>query len=169
MPSKRGYEALRLKRVSIPGATYFVTICTHDRAAGLNEPTVSSRIRGELLALQTDKVLTLHAAVIMPDHLHLLFTSSGELAVGQTIARLKFKTKFALTNCDVRWQGNYYEHRMRPSESMEEVLRYILLNPYRAGLLSADATYPHFWVGDEEARWFRSTLDDDRPFPEWLK
>jgi hypothetical protein len=57
---------------------------------------------------------------------------------------------------------------LRPDDRCEDVLRYVFLNPYRAKLVSSTATYPHFWLGDAEARWFRPSLNDDRPFPKWL-
>jgi putative transposase len=164
-----GYEALRRHRVSIPGATYFITICTGARATGLNEPSPSDEIKTQVLALETDQTLKVQAAVIMPDHLHLLFSVTGRLSVGQIVGRLKSKTRAALASQGLIWQGNYYEHRLRVSDPREEVLRYLFLNPYRAGIIPQTATYPHFWIGTAEAEWFHPMLDDTRPFLEWLK
>lgn len=104
----------------------------------------------------------------MPDHVHLLFTLGETLPLGRAIAGLKSKTKAALDGTVLRWQGNYFEHRLRPDEPIETVLRYILLNPHRAGLVSNQTTYPWFWLGTEETTWFVPMLDDGKPFPEWL-
>ena len=104
----------------------------------------------------------------MPDHLHLLVSLTGELPLGRIVARLKSKTRRSLAANNVRWQGNYYEHRLREGDALETVLRYCFLNPYRAGLIKPDQIYPHFWMHDEEARWFRPTLDEGHPFPGWL-
>jgi putative transposase len=169
MDVKRGYQALRRKRVTIPGAVYFVTICIESRARGLTDPRVCSEIRKEIAVLETEHLLKLHAAVIMPDHLHVLFTATGVLSIGQLIGRLKFKTKSSLSSQGLSWQGNFYEHRLRPRDSIEEVVRYIYLNPYRAGLVAQNLAYPSFWMGVEESKWFQPTLDVDRPFAEWLK
>ena len=105
----------------------------------------------------------------MPDLLHLLMTSLGRLKIGQVVARIKVKTRSSTTAIGLRWQCNYYEHRLRPGEAIEEVVRYIFLNPYRAGLIPQNANYPHFWLGENETEWFQPTLNDDRPFSEWLK
>ena len=62
---------------------------------------------------------------------------SGKLDVGQIVATIKGEDKYSCsTTVQLRWQGNFYEHRLRPGEAIEEVVRYIFLNPYRAGLIS---------------------------------
>lgn len=164
----RGYESLRHYRVTIPGASYFLTLCTHNRVAGLDSDAPAAAIRAEISALERDATFVVQAAVIMPDHLHLLGIVTDQLTVGQIVGRLKFKTRTALANAGVRWQGNFYEHRLKPDEPLEEVVRYLFLNPHRAHLLSPTEIYPWFWLGPTEAAWFRPTLDDDRPFPAWL-
>ena len=104
----------------------------------------------------------------MPDHLHLLLTLHDRLPLGRAIARLKSKSKLSLIAAGLRWQGNYYEHRLREADSIESVLLYIFLNPYRAGLIASADTYPWFWMGLQERSWFKAKLDDGRPFPDWL-
>lgn len=125
-------------------------------------------IRVEIGNIERDGHWLIHGAVIMPDHIHLLFTLSDHLPLARVIARLKAKTKAALEAARLGWQGNYYEHRLRPDETIETVIRYIYLNPYRAGLVAKQASYSGFWLGEQEKTWFMPTLDDGRPFPEWL-
>ncbi len=105
----------------------------------------------------------------MPDHLHLLVTLHDKLPLSRVIARFKSKSRLALSAAGLHWQGNYYEHRLRDGDAIETVLMYIFLNPYRAGLAAASETYPWFWMGDEEATWFKPQLDDGKPFAEWLR
>jgi len=69
----------------------------------------------------------------------------------------------------LQWPGNYDEHRLRENDAVESVLLYIFLNPYRAGLVTTAATYPWFWVGTEEAVWFKPGLDEGKPFADWLR
>jgi hypothetical protein len=54
-------------------------------------------------------------------------------------------------------------------DDIGQVLQYIFLNPYRAGLIPASASYPWFWLGDDEKKWFEPDLHDGRPFVEWLR
>lgn len=160
---------MRMHRWSEAGSCYFITLCTAEKVSGLTSRTVASAIRHEIDACERDGHWHTHAGVIMPDHIHLLVTLIGKLPLGRVIARLKAKTKHALADLNLRWQGNFYEHHMRESDAIEDVLRYLFLNPYRAGLTIADTIYPWFWLGTEEAQWFNPTLANARPPPEWLK
>lgn len=105
----------------------------------------------------------------MPDHIHLLVTLGSRLTLGQAIGRLKTKTRAALAEANLIWQGNYYEHHLRPDDLSEDVIRYIFLNPYRAKLLPINERYPWTWLGAEEQNWFMPMTDVERPFPEWLQ
>jgi REP element-mobilizing transposase RayT len=168
MKPPRGYEALRSHRISIPGARYFITLCTRDRRSGLNHPAVAHVIRSQLTSMELDKVVHIHAAVIMPDHFHALLTLGGQLAVGQIVGRLKSKTRHALRSAGLGWQGNFHEHRLRSDEPVAEVVHYLHLNPYRAGLCCPSETHTWLWVGAAEAEWFSPALENKQPYPEWL-
>jgi len=126
-------------------------------------------IRTEIDALERSGHWTIRGAVIMPDHLHLLANLGPSLTLSRCIARLKSKTKEALATSGTRWQDNYYEHRLRRHESASNVLQYIFLNPFRAGLLQSKEKYPWFWLGNEERAWFEPRLDDGQPWAEWLR
>ena len=164
-----GYEALRRFRLSQPHADYFLTMGTADRKSGLTSPVVVTALRREIAAIESCGYWTLCGAVIMPDHLHLLVTLHDKLPLGRVIARLKSKSKPALSVGGLRWQGNYYEHRLRDTDSVEAVLMYIFLNPYRAQLVATSESYPWFWLGAAEAAWFKPQLDEGKPFADWLR
>ncbi len=168
MKPERGYAALRRHRYSTPGSNYFVTCCTQDRRKGLNAPAIAQSVVAEITACETASHSRLRGLVIMPDHMHLLLQLGTTLTLGQLIGRLKAKTCRILATASLRWQGNYYEHHLRPDDSLEQILHYLYLNPYRAGLLAVNTTYPWFLLGAEESAWFRPRSDDGRPFPEWL-
>lgn len=169
MKPPRGYESLRQQRTSIPGASYFVTACTRDRQPGLHHSEPAAAIRAELSAMNHDRTSEPRAWVVMPDHLHLLIRLNDKLTLGQAIGRFKAKTRQAVLARGLAWQGNYFEHRLRPDDQVEEVLRYIYLNPYHTKLVSHSESYPHFWMCETDAAWFSPMLDDERPFPEWLR
>lgn len=165
----RGDGALRRHRASLPATSYFLTLCSKGRAPMLIEESVATAIRSEISAIEADEHWVQRAGVLMPDHLHLLVQLTGELTVSRCIARLKAKTRSVLHTHKVSWQANFYEHRLRPDDLVEDVIRYIFLNPYRGGLVSLDATYRWCWLGAEEASWFKPITNDGRPFPEWLR
>lgn len=169
MPTHRGHEALRRHRVSSVGTSHFLTLCCEARAPVLTAPATAPAIRDEIAAIEIDRHWTVRGAVIMPDHVHLFLTLGAALPLGKVVARLKSKTRHALAAQGAKWQDNYFEHRLRPDDSVEGVLRYLHLNPYRASLPPREEVYPHFWLGEEERTWFAPPLDDHRPFAEWLR
>jgi REP element-mobilizing transposase RayT len=169
MNARHGDETLRRGRWSQRGCTYFVTACTENRGVGLHAASLAPTLRKEIIACERDGHWRVLGAVIMPEHLHLLVKLTGELPLSRIVARVKMKTRVALWQHGLRWQGNFYEHRLRDGDPVKEVLWYLLLNPYQAGLVAVAETYPWFWLHPDEAVWFRADLDNDRPYPEWLR
>lgn len=159
---------MRRFRSSLPNTNYFVTLCTRERCHGLTRPETAAVLSDEIARMERDGYWIVHGAVIMPDHLHLLLRLLEKSTLGRAVARLKSKSKPSFTALDLRWQGNYYEHRLRPGDSLETALRYIYLNPYRASLVARTEIYQWFWLGQDAASWFDLLLDDGLPYPAWL-
>ncbi len=105
----------------------------------------------------------------MPDHLHVLATLSGRLAVGQAVGKIKTLTKPALTSAGAAWQENFHEHRLRPADLPGNYARYIFLNPYRGKLIGRCEHWP-FWTKAPNVDFdFMQLLDVGRwPPEEWL-
>ncbi len=160
---------MRRHRVSIPAASYFLTLCAITRRTNRVRDEVAKAIFVELNAIERDQHWVQRAGVLMPDHLHLLVRLNGGLALSRCVARLKVKTGSALSAKGWVWQPNYYEHRLRPDEPVSAVIRYLYLNPYRAGLLRADESYPWYWLGCDEASWFEGDASQVEREPEWLR
>ena len=66
----------------------------------------------------------------MPDHLHLLIGIDGNTPLSDIVR--DFKRIMARTT-SIKWQRNYFDHRVRKDESLAEKVDYILNNPVRAG------------------------------------
>ncbi len=165
----RGDAALRRYRVSIPHTSYFLTLCTNQRAQGLHQPPVANALQSESRAMERDSHWQIRAGVIMPDHIHLFIRLATSLSLSRCVARFKSKTNAPLKSQGLAWQSNFYEHRLRPDESPETVIRYIHLNPYRSGIAKIDDIYPWFFLGENEKEWFQPETDQGRPYPEWLR
>ena len=165
----RGEGALRRHRITITGASYFLTLCAAARRAQPVDDEIAHIIHAELNAIERDQHWVQRAGVLMPDHLHLFVRVTGELALSRCVARLKARTRSALTAKGWGWQPNYYEHRLRPDEPVSAVMRYLYLNPYRAGLLRSGESYRWFWLGREETGWFECDASRIESEPEWLR
>lgn len=170
----KGHAALRRGRVSIPHAEYFLTICTDQKRSGLNEPDRATAILAELRAMDADLTWQLRCAVVMPDHVHVLAILGARLTLGQTIGRLKSKTKSPLravaahSATSLAWERDFYDHHVRPDEDRLALFLYIFLNPYRADLCATGDRWPWYYCCDEDWLWFKEELNTERPYPEWL-
>ncbi len=171
--SQRRTGELQRGRLSLPGARYFVTFCTAERRPWLAQPPARDLALTTLRSLHTSGDARIHAATIMPDHVHLLFTLGHRLTLPQVIGSWKSTLRKNLPLPDVPqplWQANYFEHRLRNDESAERYAWYLFMNPYLAGLISTDRTWPGWWT-EGDIRW--EFLDRARPgptpHPEWLR
>ena len=82
----------------------------------------------------------LELLLLMPDHLHALIAIDGEASLSSIVTSFKRATsRFA----KVRWQRNFFDHRLRHDESSDEKEIYIRQNPVRAGLIENEDDWPY--------------------------
>jgi putative transposase len=166
---ERKTARMRWARVSIPGARYFLTLCTQNRVGVLMQEKTADDVRAALHTLQSFGDAEVLAAALMPDHLHVLFTLGERLSVGQVMAKLKTLARDK-GRASWHWQQDGFEHRLRPDEAIEDYGFYIFINPYRARLLLMTEAWPG-WICPEPAR-FRFTahlIPSGAPPAEWLE
>ena len=86
------------------------------------------------------------AFCFMPDHLHLVLeglADTSDLRRCVKIARQRvaylFRRRLAVA---MVWQDGYYEHVLRSDATADAIVRYVLDNPVRAGLVTRAELYP---------------------------
>lgn len=102
-----------------------MTFCTEQRRTGLASEVVAPGILAEIQRMETEGIWNMRCAVIMPDHVHLLFQLGEKLTLGKATARLKSKSIAGLKTRGLRWQKGYFEHRLRPEENPLTLFLYI--------------------------------------------
>ena len=157
MPT-RCTEALHWNRWSASETRYFVTCCTRLRRPGLHRAAIGSVVRQAIHASDVAGDTSTAALPVMPEHLHWLFCLGSRLTLGRVIARFKASTRGSLASHALEWQRDFFEHRLRSEESVEDYGRYIFLNPYRAGLLSSESVWDGWWSPRPEVFRFTSLL-----------
>jgi REP element-mobilizing transposase RayT len=99
--------------------------------------------------------ITLHAAVIMPDHVHLLFTARRDaegwtFALPEILHAIKGASARSINKLLARqgsvWLDESFDHVLRGNESLRETVEYIRLNPVRKGLVSKPEDHPWLWI-----------------------
>jgi putative transposase len=125
------------------GATYFITICTEPR--GLN-PLCHDKTK--LVLFKTARIYReqqrwyLKLLMLMPDHAHALFNVSRDVSLSALIRDYKRATARI---SGIRWQRNFFDHRLGHNESATQKYDYIRQNPVRAGLIRQESDWPYFF------------------------
>lgn len=82
----------------------------------------------------------------MPDHLHVVCEAEEDGCDFQEWVRLfKQRTGFEWKQRtgERLWQKSYHDHVLRETEPTRQVVRYLLENPVRGGLVESPGDYPH--------------------------
>ncbi|MCF7687917.1 MAG: transposase [Cephaloticoccus sp.] len=161
---------MRIGRISVPGATYFVTTCSAGRRP-IFVTDYTARIASEALThLATERDVVWIAGTVMPDHIHAVFQLGDRLSLDRVIAKSKgvITRNMHQVGEQITWQENAFEHRLRPSEDAESYAFYIFMNSYTAGLCPLDQSWP-WWVCSDSKRFRFLALrrDNGSPQPEW--
>jgi putative transposase len=162
------------KNIRLPSTQYlgqrwhFVTICCESRRHVFANPNNARRLIEELRRAASAKSFAVFAYSVMPDHLHVLVqgtqASSNLLAF---VKGLKQQTAYAYAkkfNHDL-WQKKFYDHILRPNDSVEAVAAYIWLNPVRKGLCSSAQGYP--FPGSFAVDWKQIVPPSEPWLPTW--
>jgi putative transposase len=120
----------------------------------LRDPANSALVADAFRHFDRSRYL-LHAWVIMPNHIHLLFSLDASTDLGKTVASWKrfsaVKINHDHTQTGTIWQKDYFDRLIRDWDHFINVARYIRRNPAKAKLPAGD--YTHY-----EAPWVQRLL-----------
>lgn len=145
-------ETLDAARKRLEGR-YFVSFDHYlDRCMGgenwLQQAPIAELVRDSLLHGR-DTLYDLHAFCIMPNHVHVLLTIMREdIPFYKVLQRMKTYTAVRANRILNRvgksfWQPESYDHLVRHKDSFERIIRYILQNPVKAGLVDNWEDWPY--------------------------
>jgi REP element-mobilizing transposase RayT len=105
--------------------------------------------------------LVLHAAVVMPDHVHVIIEFlkddvGDDFTFEQTIGAIKGFSAHAINKELARkgsvWLDESFDHVARCEESVEQKIEYICQNPVRRGLVRLPSEYRWLYVKGAQPR-----------------
>ena len=140
---------------------YFVTLCTHRRTQVFVTSGVVDTVLAQILRSASALRFVVVAYCFMPDHVHLLIEGVDEAADFKSLVSIcKQKTGFVYRRRIGRslWQTGYHERVLRNADETSRIVRYILLNPVRAGFVDDPRDYP--WSGGCRA-WLQPRRTED--------
>ena len=146
-----GSSALRKGRWSQHQQAYLITTNTVRRQPLFHDFWSGREVVLVMKSLHDHGLLHSHAYVLMPDHLHWLFTLRCE-ELSSVIRQFKSRSARAVNRRSQTsgqlWQQGFHDHAIRYDESIIHAARYIVANPLRAKLVKTINDYPHW-----DAQW----------------
>ncbi|MFN9124445.1 MAG: REP-associated tyrosine transposase, partial [bacterium] len=160
----------RMRRRGARGETRFVTCSCLDGRRLLQARTAQQTVVQELDALVRSDAASLHAWVIMGNHLHLLLTPRL-VDLEESLAVLKTRIAYAITDDaetpqQVWERGGGFDRLIWSDRAYWNILFYIHFNPVKAGLASA----PEDWQWSSARDWTRQRRNTPKvSHPYWLE
>jgi putative transposase len=132
---------------------YSLRFGTHARRRLFVAPSPVTAAHEQILRTAREDQFAILAHCYTPDHLHLVLEgTSGSSDLRRFVEVSKQRVDYVFrTQLGIRstWQEGYYERVLRCDEATEIVVRYVLENPVRAGLVMRAEDYPYsgamFW------------------------
>jgi REP-associated tyrosine transposase len=132
----------------------FVTFTTDHRS---QLPSTARKIVLDCCLQQHDLKFNLHAVVVMPDHVHLIYSplrrdDGWSYSLPEIMKAIKGRAareiNLALKRRGPVWQEEFFDHVLRSNDSLVDRMDYVCQNPVRAGLVKNEADYPWLWKGN---------------------
>jgi putative transposase len=152
----------RYIRARTPGATYFFTLTLQDRTSAVLVEYVAE-LRASVAKVMHAHPFRIDAMVILPDHLHALWTlPPGDACYPMRWRLIKRGFTLALKTAGVLgeraterrgrderslWQRRYWEHQVRDEEDYRRHVEYIHFNPVKHGLVRRAGDWPYSSFG----------------------
>jgi putative transposase len=135
-----------LPHIEKAGKTYFVTFSTSGRVP---MPETARTITLDVIVRDHQRVYWLHCAVVMPDHVHIVFTPYEQWRLPAVMQRIKGVSAHFINRALGRrgsfWQDESFDRILRSDEDIRAKCEYVCQNPVRAGLVGVVDDYRWIW------------------------
>ncbi len=145
-------------------ATHFITAPTFHRKRLFQNQKYGDLFTHSLMIFRQSHSVQIHAYVIMPDHLHLLLTTYGDLTGNDAVHKLQrlfaedLAAEFGYRG-EV-WENSFHHEDIASAEACGRCVQKIQSNPVRVGFCDKPGEYR---MSSTSSRW---VLD---PLPEHLR
>jgi putative transposase len=153
-PVEKTTLMVKYRRNHLAGGTYFFTATLQDRQSS-TLTTHADTLRSAFQHTLETKPFQIEAIVILPEHLHTIWTlpvEDADYAARWRMIKSRF-TKFPVRqgvkiNCNAKgeydlWQRRYWEYTIRDDPDLQRHVDYIHFNPVKHGLVTCVSDWPH--------------------------
>ncbi|WP_147127391.1 REP-associated tyrosine transposase [Shimia ponticola] len=166
----------RYVRAHAPGGTFFFTVNLADRSSGMLVDRVAD-LRAAVAEVQRRRPFRIEAMVVLPDHLHAVWTlpdGDADFSTRWGAIKAGFSRRcrragfippapvgalYGGVNPALRrkgevgsWQPRFWEHLIRNEADYWHHMRYCAWNPVKHGYVSAPDEWPHSSVSRDARR-----------------
>ena len=150
----RYHFAMRYRRTNVAGATYFFTVNLADRQSSVLVENIDA-LRETLRRVRNAHPFHIDAMIVLPDHLHALWTlpaGDADFAKRWMLIKAGFSRQILPTERRSPsrvakgergiWQRRYWEHLIRDEGDFARHVDYIHVNPVKHGLATRAVEWP---------------------------
>jgi REP element-mobilizing transposase RayT len=126
---------------------YFLTICCYRRRNVFVRPEVVDLVLQQILRAGRQRHFAINAYCFMPNHFHALaggVREDSDLPQFASLAKQNSGFHFKRIHRHRLWQEGYFDRVLRSDETEMAVIRYIVENPIRAGIVRSPEEYPYW-------------------------
>lgn len=121
---------------------FFITIhCATRDQPQLTTPTTGSLLLESVQHYHSTQRWFAGLFLLMPDHAHALLSFPSDESMRSVIADWK---RYTARHAGIKWQRDFFDHRIRPGENEQLKADYIRANPVRRQLVSRIEDWP--WI-----------------------
>lgn len=148
------------RRAFIAGGTHFFTVVTFQRQRFLTNPQCLKILRETIAEVRQKFPFTIDAWVLLPDHMHCIWTlppEDADFSKRWGLIKANFskriKTLYPQTNIltasrvkhreTTIWQRRFWEHLIRDEADFQRHVDYIHFNPVKHGLVNRLRDWPY--------------------------
>jgi putative transposase len=139
------------RRNRVPGGTFAFTVALNDRHSDLLTRHVDA-LRTAFAQVHVTRPFVIHAAVILPEHLHTIWqlpNNDADYSIRWQLIKTSFNRQLKLPRSP--WQRRFWEHTIRDDDDFAHHVDYIHYNPVKHG----HARHPADWEFSSIHRWIR--------------
>ena len=163
------------RRLRAAGGTYFFTVVVADRRPCFGVPRRVGCLGEALRRTRATHPFHMDAIVVLPDHLHCIWTlPAGDADYSLRWQLIKKRCSMELHRIapsmdrERVWQPRFWEHHVRDEEDLARHLDYIHYNPVKHGYVASPELWPYssfrrfVLAGVYEADWGATPPDSVR-------
>ena len=135
---------MQYRRAFVPGATYFFTVVTARRRPLFGDTAACSGLRQAFRRIAEQRPFTVNPIVVLPDHLHCLWTlPPGDADYSTRWRLIKTRVTRWYGAGHSLWQPRYWEHLIRDDSDYRQHVEYIHYNPVKHGYVTRSSEWPY--------------------------